>query len=96
MKRSRALSRAESAVVAVGLLAVAFPAAVPPVLGTVAAVVGLVFAVVGWALAHLSLCCAAAAAVLLVRAFPRTHRRAGRWLAMSTTAAVNAVRPRAV
>ncbi len=96
MDRSLGLSRTESTVVAAGLLAVAFPSAVAPVLGTVFTVVGLVLAVIGWILTHLTLCCTVAAVALLVRAFPGPVRRARWWLVMAASEAVDAIRPRAV
>jgi hypothetical protein len=78
---------------ALGLLAVAHPALVSPMLDVlgiaalmaVAAVVGIV----GWILANLSLALTIAAGLLLVRAFPGVPR----WLGRAWVASVAAVAP---
>ncbi|MER6109337.1 hypothetical protein [Streptomyces hirsutus] len=80
---------------ALGLLALAHPALVPPALD----VLGLTFAmalaavagVVGWVLANLSLALTAAAGLMLTYAFPGVPGRAARWLVRGWDASIDAV-----
>ncbi|MFD9394182.1 hypothetical protein ACFWBB_26620 [Streptomyces sp. NPDC060000] len=74
---------------AFALLALAYPALVPPVLGTLGVVIAAVVAVVGWVLANLSLTLTIAAGLLLARAFPGVPR----WLGRALVASVAAVAP---
>ena len=77
-----------------GLLAVAFPPLVLPVLGTAATVLGEALAVVAWALTHLSLTCATAAAVVLAHAFPAAFTRTTKRLVRALAASAVVVLPR--
>ncbi|OEJ21080.1 hypothetical protein [Streptomyces subrutilus] len=88
-------AKLEAVLVAVGLLAVAFPSAVPPLLGAVGAAVGAGLAVAGWVLAHLSFVCAVGAGVTLAYAFPDAIRRSASWIVRASVASVAAVLPRA-
>ncbi|WP_328491277.1 hypothetical protein [Streptomyces zaomyceticus] len=74
---------------AAALLALAHPAIVPPVLGTLGLVLGVLAAVAGWALAHLSLTLTLAATALILRGFPSFRG----WLLRSWVASVAAVAP---
>lgn len=83
---SHAPSKFKSVLYALALLALAYPALVPPVVGIVLAMVG---AVIGWALAHLSLTLTVAAGVLLTRAFPGILR----WWGRAWDTSIDAVAP---
>ncbi|MFJ4988783.1 hypothetical protein ACIP9H_33905 [Streptomyces sp. NPDC088732] len=82
-----------AALVALGLLTVAFPGIMLPLVG---ALVATVVAVVGWVIGNFSLACALAAGALLAYAFPMTLRRVGRWLSRAWVASVTAVFPKAI
>ncbi|MFF7169704.1 hypothetical protein [Streptomyces pseudovenezuelae] len=71
---------------AFALLALAYPAMVPPALGALGAVVAAMVAVVGWVLVNLSLTLTIAAGLLLARALPGVPRWLGRALAASAAA----------
>ncbi|MGW2496226.1 hypothetical protein ACWCV2_17210 [Streptomyces pseudogriseolus] len=79
---------------ALGLLALAHPSLIPPVLGTLGVIAAAVIAVVGWVLANLSLALTIGAGILLARAFPNTARGFMRWLSRSLVASVAVVFPR--
>lgn len=68
------------------LLAVAFPAAIGPV-------AGFTLAVAAFALGHLTATCTVTAAVLLIRAAPRTARALATFLGVGAIASLAAVRP---
>lgn len=72
-----------------GLLALAHPSLVPPVIGTLGVALAVVVAVVGWVLANPSLTLTTAAGLLLVRVFPSVPR----WLGRALVASVAAVAP---
>ncbi|MBK3639502.1 hypothetical protein [Streptomyces sp. MBT33] len=74
---------------AFALLALAYPAMVRPVLGTLGVVIAAVLTAVGWVLANLSLTLTIAAGLLLVRVFPGVPR----WLGRALVASVAAVAP---
>ncbi|MFG2795794.1 hypothetical protein [Streptomyces pseudovenezuelae] len=74
---------------AFALLALAYPALVPPVLGTLGVVVAAVIDTLGWVLTHLSLALTIAAGLLLVRVFPGVPR----WLGRALVASVASVAP---
>ncbi|MFF8399848.1 hypothetical protein [Streptomyces sp. NPDC016172] len=78
---------------ALGLLALAHPALVPPVLDVLsvafAMAVTAVVGVIGWALANISFTLTIAAGLLLARAFPGIPR----WLGRAWVASVAAVAP---
>jgi hypothetical protein len=69
---------------ALALLAVAFPAAIGPVLN-------LAFAAVGFAVDHLTSTCTLAAVALLARAFPRIAYGIAQFLGVGTASAVRTV-----
>jgi hypothetical protein len=71
---------------AFALLALAYPAMVPPTLGALGAVVAAMAAVVGWVLVNLSLTLTIAAGLLLARALPSVPRWLGRALVASAAA----------
>ncbi|MEE1764372.1 hypothetical protein [Streptomyces sp. SP18BB07] len=71
------------------LLALAYPAMVPPVLGTLGVVIAAVVTVAGWVLTNLPLALTIAAGLILVRVFPGVPR----WLGRALVASVAAVAP---
>ncbi|MDH6629417.1 hypothetical protein M2271_007253 [Streptomyces sp. LBL] len=75
------------------LLALAHPAVVPPLLGTLGVLVCIGVAVSGWAFANLSLTLTIAAGVTLAQVFPGALGRMRRWLARALVASVAAVAP---
>ncbi|MFE0654643.1 hypothetical protein ACFVZH_39690 [Streptomyces sp. NPDC059534] len=77
----------QTAAYALVLLALAHPALVPPLFGTLGLLLGAVAAVVGWALAHLSLTLTLAATTLVLRGFPSFRG----WLVRSWVAWVASV-----
>ncbi|MET8717370.1 hypothetical protein ABZV52_29840 [Streptomyces sp. NPDC004735] len=77
---------------ALALLALAYPAVVPPALGTV---FGLALAAAVWVTAHLSLALTIAATVLLARAFPGSFGRSVRWIGRALVVSVASVTPNA-
>ncbi|MER6616302.1 hypothetical protein [Streptomyces xantholiticus] len=74
---------------ALGLLALAHPSLVPPVLGTAGMVLAVAVDVLGWFLTNLSLTLTIAAGLLLVRVFPGISC----WLGRAWVASVAAVGP---
>jgi hypothetical protein len=76
------------------LLALAHPAIVPPVLGTLGALAGVALAIVGWALANISLTLTMGAGVLLARVFPGALGRGAQSFRRALTASLAAVAPR--
>lgn len=81
--------------VAVGLLAVAFPSAVPLLLGALCAALGAALTAAGWVLANLPFVCTVGAGVTLAYAFPVAVRRSASWIFRASVASVAAVFPRA-
>ncbi|MET7573359.1 hypothetical protein ABZT04_33415 [Streptomyces sp. NPDC005492] len=79
---------------ALGLLALAYPAIVPPALGTLAVLGGEALAVVTWALTHLSLTLTVAAGILMAHTFSGRLGRIARWLGRAWVASVAVVFPR--
>lgn len=88
-----ALGKLKLVAYALVLLALAYPALVPPVLGTLGVLGGAALAVVAWALANLSLTLTVAAGVLLAQTFPGRFGRAARWLGRAWVASVAVVAP---
>lgn len=80
------MSRRRAALWALALLALAFPNLIGPAFA-------VVVAVAGWALAHLSLVCTLAAAVLLAHAFPKPTSRAAWFFGLGALTAYTATRP---
>lgn len=78
---------------ALGLLALAHPAIVPSVLGTLAVIGGILLAVLTWVATHLSLTLTIAASVLLTQTFPGRPGRTARWLGRAWVASVAVVFP---
>ncbi|MGW7316331.1 hypothetical protein [Streptomyces sp. NPDC054865] len=77
--------------VALALLAIAFPSAALLIFQALSVTVAGVFIAVAWVQAHLSLVCFVGAVVLLARTYPDTFRRAVRGLARSVVDAVRFV-----
>lgn len=78
---------------ALGLLAVAHPAVVPPFLGALGVLCGVALAILQWFLAHLSLTLTIAAGVLLAQTFPGRLGRAARWFGRAWDTSVDAILP---
>ncbi|MGY4936238.1 hypothetical protein ACWD7T_35220 [Streptomyces sp. 900116325] len=82
---------------ALGLLALAYPSLVSPVLGMLGIAVVAAFtavgAIVGWALAHLSLTLTIAAGLLMAQMCPGRLGHTARWLGGAWIASVAAVAP---
>ncbi|MFF8696219.1 hypothetical protein ACF08W_28810 [Streptomyces sp. NPDC015144] len=87
------LGKFKLAAYALGLLAVAHPAIVPPTVATLGVLAGVVFAVVGWFLAHLALTLTLAAGVLLAQAFPGRLGNAARWFGRAWDTSIDAILP---
>ncbi|MGW3627800.1 hypothetical protein [Streptomyces sp. NPDC000880] len=90
----RPLRKFDAALLALGLVSVAFPSAIPPVLGALGVIVTAVLAVAGWVLSNLALACTIGAGVLLAYAFPGTVGRSARWIGRALVASIAAVAPK--
>jgi hypothetical protein len=90
---SQSLGKLKLAAYALALLALAYPAIVPPALGALGIVMAAVVAVAGWFLAHLSLTLTIAAGVLLAQMFPGRLGDSARWLGRAFVASVAVVAP---
>ncbi|MEU1827168.1 hypothetical protein ABZ502_32670 [Streptomyces abikoensis] len=79
--------------VALVLLAFAFPTASLLIFKALCVIVGAAFIAAAWMQAHLSLVLFVGAIGVLAYYFPDAFRRAGRWLARSVADAVRSVMP---
>ncbi|MET8696917.1 hypothetical protein ABZV65_30755 [Streptomyces bauhiniae] len=81
---------------ALGLLALAHPAIVPPALHALAVAAGLGAAAVLWVLAHLALTLTVAAGVLLAQFLPGRLGAVARWFGRAWDTSIDAVLPRTI
>ncbi|MGW4086940.1 hypothetical protein ACWEGS_28310 [Streptomyces sp. NPDC004822] len=87
------LGKLKLAAYALGLLAIAHPAIVPPTVATLGFLAGVVIAVAGWFLAHLALTLTLAAGVLLAQTFPGRLGNAARWFGRAWDTSIDAILP---
>ncbi|MFI5857494.1 hypothetical protein [Streptomyces parvulus] len=78
---------------ALGLLAIAFPNATMLLFETLCMIVSAVMITVAWVTAHLSLVCFVGSVSVLLYFFPGTFRRAAQWLGRALADAVRTVFP---
>ncbi|MFF1717309.1 hypothetical protein [Streptomyces sp. NPDC058268] len=78
---------------ALGLLAVAFPSATLLVFEILSMIVAAVLVTATWVTAHLALVCTAVALAVLAYAFPDAFRRTARWIVRAVADSVRTVMP---
>lgn len=78
---------------ALGLLAVAFPSASLLVFEILSVIVAAVFITTAWVMAHIALVCSVTALAVLAYAFPDAFRRTARWIGRAVADSVRTVMP---